>query len=181
MLLSKKTLITAALLVAASDAFSVQHASCRSSTTSLFMSSSSSDEVSRRNLFKSAVSFSIASISTIASPDFAFAAKGPPTKEELARIKTGYEKLNYLLDNFEQETTICRENGGECKRDADPVRKYMGLRSTTDPLFQIEKVFEKVKYMVSTVDIYRSMMRTIIFSLRMSLYYCCYKIIHLVI
>ena len=27
------------------------------------------------------------------------------------------------------------------------MRKYLGLRSTTDPLFQIEKVFNKVKYM----------------------------------
>jgi Ca2+ transporting ATPase len=77
----------------------------------------------------------------------AMAAKNPPTAEELARIKTGYENLTYLLDNFEKETTICKENGGECKRDADPVRKYLGLRSTQDPLFQIEKVFDKVKYM----------------------------------
>jgi Ca2+ transporting ATPase len=71
----------------------------------------------------------------------------PPTEAELQRVKVGYAKLTYLLDNFDAETTICRENGGECKRDADPVRKYLGLRSTTDPLFQIEKVFEKVKYM----------------------------------
>ena len=60
---------------------------------------------------------------------------------------TRYEGIVYLLNNFEQETTVCRENGGECKRDADAVRKYLGLRSTTDPLFQIEKVFSKVKYM----------------------------------
>ena len=60
-----------------------------------------------------------------------------------------YEGIVYLLKNFEQETTVCRENGGECKRDADAVRKYLGLRSTTDPLFQIEKVFAKVKYMDS--------------------------------
>ena len=60
-----------------------------------------------------------------------------------------YEGVVYLLNNFEQETTVCRENGGECKRDADAVRKYLGLRSTTDPLFQIEKVFAKVKYMDS--------------------------------
>ena len=60
-----------------------------------------------------------------------------------------YEGIVYLLNNFEQETTVCRENGGECKRDADAVRKYLGLRSTTDPLFQIEKVFAKVKYMDS--------------------------------
>jgi hypothetical protein len=63
----------------------------------------------------------------------------PPTKEELERIKTGYKQIQYLLDNFEQETTTCRENGGECKRDAEPIRRVLGLRSTTDPLFQIEK------------------------------------------
>lgn len=27
------------------------------------------------------------------------------------------------------------------------MRKYLGLRSTTDPLFQIEKVFAKVRFM----------------------------------
>jgi hypothetical protein len=44
-------------------------------------------------------------------------------------------------------TIVCRENGGECKRDSDAVRRALGLRSTTDPLFQIEKVFAKVKNM----------------------------------
>ena len=110
------------------------------------MSLNSDEEVSRRNLFKSAAGFSLATISTLSNPGLAFA-KGPPTPDELARIRIGYEKLGYLLENFDQETTVCRENGGECKRDADPVRKYLGLRSTTDPLFQIEKVFDKVKFM----------------------------------
>jgi len=122
------------------------------STSALSMSSISSNDnenvVSRRVAFtKSAATF--ASIASIAAgnPDFAFAARSPPTEAELARIKTGYERMSYLLENFEKETTVCRENGGECKRDAEPVRSYMGLRSTTDPLFQIEKVFDKIKYM----------------------------------
>ena len=46
-----------------------------------------------------------------------------------------------------------QDNGGECKRDAEPVRGYLGLRSTTDPLFQIEKVFDKVKYMDDIDDL----------------------------
>ena len=81
------------------------------------------------------------------SPQAAFAAGQAPTPEELARVKTGYEQIQYLLANFDQETTVCRENGGECKRDSDAIRRALGLRSTTDPLFQIEKVFAKVKYM----------------------------------
>jgi hypothetical protein len=55
----------------------------------------------------------------------AFAAALPPTPEELARIRKGYQQIEYLLENFEQETTVCRENGGECKRDAEPIRKGM--------------------------------------------------------
>eukprot|EP00594_Rhizosolenia_setigera_P019769 CAMPEP_0178973754 /NCGR_PEP_ID=MMETSP0789-20121207/21940_1 /TAXON_ID=3005 /ORGANISM="Rhizosolenia setigera, Strain CCMP 1694" /LENGTH=217 /DNA_ID=CAMNT_0020661739 /DNA_START=36 /DNA_END=689 /DNA_ORIENTATION=+ len=86
-------------------------------------------------------------LGTVIPTQYANAAGKPPTEDELKRIRTGYNGIKYLLENFEQETTVCRENGGECKRDADPVRRYMGLRSTTDPLFQIEKVFEKVKYM----------------------------------
>lgn len=70
-----------------------------------------------------------------------------PTKEDLDRLRKGKEGIDYLLNNWEKETTVCRENGGECKRDAEPVRRYMGLRSTTDPLFQIEKVFAKAKNM----------------------------------
>lgn len=107
---------------------------------------------SRREVFtKSAAAFvSIAAgaLGTAPGAAVAVAAAGKgPTPEELARIKTGYERITYLLDNWEKETTVCRENGGECKRDAQPVRAFLGLRSTTDPLFQIDKVFVKVKYM----------------------------------
>lgn len=84
-------------------------------------------------------------------PDPALAAEGL-TATDIQRLQTGYQGLEYLLANFEQETTVCRENGGECKRDADAIRKAMGLRSTTDPLFQIEKVFNKVKNMDIDID-----------------------------
>lgn len=113
------------------------------STTSIHATSS------RRDLFTRAGSAVATTVLTTAfagiSP--AVAASTPPTPEELARIQTGYENIVYLLANWDQETTTCRENGGECKRDADKVRKYLGLRSTTDPLFQIEKVFAKVRFM----------------------------------
>jgi len=100
-------------------------------------------ELSRRNI----LAFGAATVVASTQPVAANAASNVPTQAELDRIKEGYNGLVYLLDNFEQETTVCRENGGECKRDADPVRKYLGLRSTTDPLFQIEKVFSKAKNM----------------------------------
>jgi hypothetical protein len=79
------------------------------------------------------------------APKEALAGTTPPTPEELARIKEGYNGIVYLLEHWEAETTICRDNGGECKRDAEPVRRYLGLRSTTDPLFQVDKIFQRVK------------------------------------
>ena len=98
--------------------------------------------ISRR---KALTAFGISAVVAKAQPSFA--AGAPPTAAELARIKQGYDQIQYLLANFEQETTVCRENGGECKRAAEPIRRVLGLRSTTDPLFQIEKVFAKVKNM----------------------------------
>ena len=67
---------------------------------------------------------------------------------ELSRIKLGHEKNQCLLANWDEETAFCLTDGGrECKRNAEPVRKHLGQRSTTDPLFQIEKVFLKTKNM----------------------------------
>ena len=103
-----------------------------------------SDPLSRRETL--AASFGLATLLVQTSTP-AQAASTEVTKADMERIKAGYKQITYLLDNFEQETTVCRENGGECKRDANAIRKVLGLRSTTDPLFQIEKVFAKVKNM----------------------------------
>ena len=117
---------------------------------------SPANEVSRRDAMNAAASaaFGLTSLVTVGGspmPAFAAASAGP-TKAELERIKAGYKQITYLLDNFDQETTVCRENGGECKRNADAIRKVLGLRSTEDPLFQIEKVFDKVKGMDLDID-----------------------------
>lgn len=107
-----------------------------------------SEASTRRDWFsKVAGAMTVSSLLLNVKVGVALAKTDPPTQAELDRIKKGYEGIDYLLKNWDKETTTCRENGGECKRDAEPVRRYMGLRSTTDPLFQIEKVFDKVKYM----------------------------------
>jgi hypothetical protein len=56
-----------------------------------------------------------------------FAAGTPPTKEELDRIVLGYKQITALLNDFEASTTVCRENGGECKRDAEPIREFVTI------------------------------------------------------
>jgi len=125
---------------------------CWTSSEALNTSKNTPKVVSRKSFLSTAF---VGAASSLVVPSVAFAAgTAPPTKEELDRIKVGYEQIRYLLDNFDKETTICREGGGkECKRDAEPVRRYLGLRSTTDPLFQIEKVFDKVKYMDQDIDL----------------------------
>lgn len=136
--------LSLALFAASSDAFTATIKS--QSSTSLMMSVNGGVEssgMSRRTALSTVVGIS----TLVGQTQVSFAAAGPPTKDELERIRIGYKQIQYLLDNFEQETTVCRENGGECKRDAEPIRRVLGLRSTTDPLFQIEKVFAKVKNM----------------------------------
>ena len=102
-------------------------------------------KLTRRDVITTSIGF-VTSV-LIQSTGTAQAAADVMTNADKERIKKGYEAIVYLIDNFDEETTVCRDNGGECKRDANAVRKTLGLRSTTDPLFQIEKVFSKAKNM----------------------------------
>jgi len=107
---------------------------------------------SRRDAISAAACGAAGGLLFQVQPSFAVSTV-PPTKAELDRIVFGYKQITALLDDFDNATTTCRENGGECKRDAEPIRRVLGLRSTTDPLFQIDKVFNKVKYMDIDVDL----------------------------
>ena len=80
---------------------------------------------SRRAVLASSVSAAFGAV--FSDPGTALAAGDPPSPEELNRIKEGYKGIVYLLNNWDAETTTCRENGGECKRDAEPVRRYLGM------------------------------------------------------
>ena len=66
-----------------------------------------------------------------------------PTRDELRRLSLGYSRLRYLLDHWEEETTVCirgckgkYENCG-CTRDPIIVQSYMGYKSMNDPLFKV--------------------------------------------
>lgn len=65
------------------------------------------------------------------------AARAKSTRQDLQRLAKGYRRLVYLLDNFEEETTVCNP---DCNRTPDKVRQYLGLKSTADPLFNSEKL-----------------------------------------
>ena len=66
-------------------------------------------------------------------PRAAFASQDP---NDLNRFKKGLEGVNYLLDNWEKETTD--PISGEMAPDR--VRIFLGLRTTDHPLFQVDKL-----------------------------------------
>lgn len=66
---------------------------------------------SRRDVFANVMRLSVISIIGGGSKS-SFAAtatvnKGP-TSDELGRIKIGYDQIQYLLTNFDKETTVCK-------------------------------------------------------------------------
>lgn len=97
-----------------------------------------SDAVGRRDM----AGFSAAALLGLGAGQAPVHAKSktlPPEVKE--NIKSGYKNLLYLIDNWEQETTECVPS---CKRTPEKVRSYLGLKSTTDPLFNLDKVLLKV-------------------------------------
>jgi hypothetical protein len=71
----------------------------------------------------------------------------PLTDEE--KIIQGYNRLQYLLDNWEAETTICKTGqettfGDTCERTPIKVMEYLGYKSTSDPLFKAEVTLRRL-------------------------------------
>lgn len=85
----------------------------------------------------------------------AFAAT--PTPTELSRIAEGLARIDYLLDNWDKLTTVCKGTpdeleskqtvkivdglgGTRCTKSPLIVQKFIGAASTLDPLFKADKV-----------------------------------------
>jgi len=66
-------------------------------------------------------------------------------------IKKGYKRLIYLLDNWEEETTICKQNDNPyigCDRTPEKVMEYIGYKSMNDPLFRADKTLNRLSNLV---------------------------------
>ena len=80
-----------------------------------------------------------------------------PTATELSRISEGLARIDYLLDNWDKLTTVCKGTpdeleakqtvkivdglgGTRCSKSPLIVQKFIGAASTLDPLFKAEKV-----------------------------------------
>ena len=81
----------------------------------------------------------------------------PPTATELSRISEGLARIDYLLDNWDKLTTVCKGTpdeleskqnvkivdglgGTKCSKSPLIVQKFIGAASTLDPLFKADKV-----------------------------------------
>ena len=78
-----------------------------------------------------------------APPRAAFASLDPG---DMNRFKKALVGVDYLLDNWDKETTECKVGGeGVCTDQPDKVRFYFGLRTTDHPLFGLDKLYAKAQ------------------------------------
>ena len=107
----------------------------------------------REALTKTATAFFGAAASTATFPLSAYAKPAYPQEEsDKQKILEGYKRLNYLLDNWEKETTVCGRfdnpyigDGNGCERTPDKVMGYLGYKNTDDPLFRIDKTLTRLQ------------------------------------
>lgn len=131
----------------------------KSTTTTI--TSTTAYTLSRRRLADKvvAVLFGSASVATVQdgviSPRPAHAASNDDDKSKIVK---GLERLNYLLDNWEKETTICGRSDNPytgtkgCERTPLRVMEYMGYKSMNDPLFKADKTLKRLASAVSSND-----------------------------
>jgi hypothetical protein len=106
-------------------------------------------ESSRRKLLNRLVFSTSLTILTSRSQAFATI----QDEKDLERLQKGYQRLNYLIENWEQETTICVTSNDNpylgCDRTPMKVMEYLGFKNTEDPLFKADKVILRLQSLVS--------------------------------
>jgi hypothetical protein len=108
----------------------------------LCLSTVSSFSVDRRQFWNQ-----VASACTLISPaQPALAASQNASDKD--KVVKGYQRLTYLLDNWDKETTICGKNDNPynpCERSPIKVMEYLGYKDTNDPLFKVEKTLMRLQ------------------------------------
>lgn len=129
---------------------------CRSSMLLWAENRSSNPNPSRRGVFISVGFASIAEIMVIPTGTIAASPTGSSTSEirDKENIIKGYQRLNFLLRNWDKETEICgKKNDGivweECDRSPEKVMEYLGFKSMNDPLFKADKAIKRLQTLVS--------------------------------
>ena len=91
----------------------------------------------------------LAASSSLLSPRPALAMT-PQEKKDRENIVAGHRRLQYLLDHWEEETTICKIGqettfGDKCERNPVKVMEYLGFKSMDDPLFKADATMMRLK------------------------------------
>ena len=81
-------------------------------------------------------------LGVLVAPRAAFASLDP---NDMSRFTKALDGVNFLLNNWEKETTECTTGNGVCVDSPDKVRYYFGLRTTDHPLFQLDKLYAKAQ------------------------------------
>lgn len=82
----------------------------------------------------------------------ASAASSSTVDADKAKIVKGYKRLDYLLKNWEKETTVCNRNDNPylgCERTPEKVMEYLGYKSMNDPLFRADKTLMRLQPLVT--------------------------------
>lgn len=115
-------------------------------------------ESSRREVFKNSAAIFVSTTAGYSLfPPIANAAESQQDKLDKENLVKGYKRLQYLLDNWEKETTICGRTDNPyigCERTPEKVMVYLGFKSMNDPLFRADKaLFRLQKYVDSDFEI----------------------------
>ncbi|CAJ1916152.1 unnamed protein product [Cylindrotheca closterium] len=86
-------------------------------------------------------------------PDSSSAASASQEQKDKDNIVKGYDRLQYLLDNWEKETTVCRTGqettfGDRCERTPLKVMDYLGFKDIRDPLYKADLTMMRLKNLV---------------------------------
>jgi hypothetical protein len=100
-------------------------------------------------------------------PEQSLAATASQEQKDKENIVKGYSRLQYLLDNWEKETTVCKTGqettfGDKCERTPLKVMDYLGFKNMNDPLFNADKAMFRLRALVPSdreVDFYEAIER----------------------
>jgi hypothetical protein len=126
---------------------------------------------SRRSFLAKTLSKSMATIGALTILSQPSNASSIPTQTELSKLQKGHARVQYLLKNWDDITSVCNkgvmsdlerkqvirtEGGGGtgnfCQKDPLKVQDFLGYKSTTDPLFKADKLMVNAGPLVDPND-----------------------------
>ena len=139
-------------------AFAPSTSSTISTTSPSGTTSTQINVESRREVLKNSVANFVSTTAGYSLfPSIANAAESQQDKLDKENLVKGYKRLQYLLDNWDKETTICGRTDNPyigCERTPEKVMVYLGFKSMNDPLFRADKaMFRLQKYVDSDLEV----------------------------